>query len=281
MAPGAYSNDLSDAEWTIVQPLLPDGHRLGRPRKWSLRQILNGIFYILRSGGAWRLMPHDLPPWQTVYHYHRLWRLQGIWARIHTALRELVRLRAGRAATPSAAIIDSQTVRTTEAGGPRGYDGGKKINGRKRHLLVDTLGLVMAVKVHRADLQDRAGAPLVLNGLGAVFPRMRHVWADAGYTGKLGNTMHKVLGWTLEIVKHPWSGNLWTWAPVDQPPPPIEVPAGFVVLKRRWVVERTFAWLGKSRRMSRDFEALPATSENLVYEVMIRLMLRRLARMTA
>jgi putative transposase len=223
-------------------------------------------------------MPHDFPPWQTIYHSHRLWRLQGVCEALHTTLRELLRQREGRKATPGAGIIDSQSVKSTEAGGPRGDDGGKKVNGRKRHLLVDTLGLVMAIKVHEADIQDRAGAVLRLRDLPNIFPRIKHLWADARYTGKLAEDIKTHLGWTLEIVKHPWSGWQGTWAQKDAPPRIVEVPKGFVVLKRRWVVERTFAWFGKSRRMARDSEALVDTAENLVYEVMIRLMVRRLAK---
>ena len=160
-----YPSDLSDREWALLDPLLPPAEPGGRPRSVSLRRVLNGVFYLLRTGCAWRYLPRDYGPWSTVFHYFRLWRRTGLWARIHTVLRERVRQAVGREPTPSAAIIDSQSVKTTEQGGPRGYDGGKKVNGRKRHLLVDTLGLLLNVVVHPANVQDRDGARLVLAGL--------------------------------------------------------------------------------------------------------------------
>jgi transposase len=243
-----------------------------------MRDIINGIFYILRGGCAWRLLPADFPPWSTVYSYLRQWRIQGVWAQWNALLRERVRVKARRQPTPSAAVIDSQSVRSSAVAGPRGYDGNKKVNGRKRHLLVDTMGLVLGVCVHDADIQDRSGARLLLEPLLSAFPRLELVWADGGYTGNLSSWMRQTLHWRLEIVQHPWQGWQGTWLPVDAPPPPaMEKPKGFVVLKRRWVVERTFGWLGRSRRLSRDFEVLPATEEAFVYACMTRLMLKRLA----
>ena len=277
MSRAPYPSDLTDAEWAVLEPLVPPAKPGGRPRRWPMRDVLDAVFYVVRGGIAWRALPHEYPPWKTVYHYHRIWRLLGVWEAIHTTLRARVRTRLGREPTPSAAIIDSQSVRTTEAGGPRGYDGGKKVNGRKRHLLVDTLGLVLGVKVHEADLQDRAGAMPLLEPLEGKFPKLGLVWADAGYTGKLREWLGSRLGWRLQVVKHPWSGWQGTWAPKGAPPRVVEVPEGFVVLKRRWVASIPFAWLGKSRRTAKDYEALPETSEALVYQVMIRLMLKRLA----
>ena len=258
----SYDSDLTDAEWSRLEPLVPAPKHGGRPAKHTRREILNGICYAIRSGGAWKLLPHDLPAWRTVYHYFWSWRRRGIWERINDTVRGWVRQAAGRVCQPSAAVLDSQSVRTSEQGGPRGYDGAKNLCGRKRHLLVDTLGLVLLVVVTEANVQDRDGARTLLSVLATEFRRLRVIWADGAYAGALQMWVRGLRKWgkvRLDIVRK------------------AKGQRGFAVVPWRWIVERTFAWLGRYRRLKSDYECLPETTEALVHIAMIRLMVRRLA----
>src|SRR5437588_5852011 len=254
-----YPTDLTDRQWDCIKELIPPAKSGGRPRMLDMRAVINGILYVVVSGCQWRMLPREYPAWQSVYTYFRQWCDDGTWQRLHDTLRAQVRRLAGRHKQPTAAALDSQSVKTTQLPGERGYDASKKVKGRKRHILVDTLGLLLAVVVTSAALSDPAGARLLLSRLGGACKKLRRIWVDGAYRGHL-------MEWVLLHCKF-----------VLQPILRSATQKGFVVLPRRWVVERTFAWITQCRRLSLDYERLTASSEAMIYIAMTRLMVRRLA----
>jgi len=258
----AYPTDVNDTEWAQIAPYLPEPKSSGRPREIPWREIMNGIFYMVKNGCVWRALPHDLPAWQTVYYYFRLFQKSQLWEKLNTLIRERVRVKEGREPQASAMIIDSQSAKSAEGGEKIGFDGGKLVKGRKRNLITDTIGLVVLAKVTAANVQDvHAGKQILveLKKRTELITRLRKIFADGGYRGELLKWVKEELHVEMEIVLK------------------LGDKKGFQVLPKRWVVERTNAWVTRNRRMARDYERLAETSESFIYVLMIRLGLRRLA----
>ena len=256
-----YASDLTDREWQLIARLLPKPRRVGRPREVDLRVVINAMLYILATGCQWRALPKDFPPFTTIQYYFYNWRDTQLWRRINRALVERARRAVGRKPTPSAGIIDSQTVKTTESGGPRGFDPAKRMKGRKRHLVTDTEGSLLVVQVHPADIQDNHGAVPLLKAARRAFRRLRHIFADRVYRGpKLLNAISDVGKWTIEVVTR------------------TESVGSFKPEPRRWVIERTFAWFGRCRRLAKDFEKTITSAEAWIMMASIRVLSRRLGR---
>lgn len=267
----SYPSNLTPEQWELLSELIPKAKKGGRKRSVDMQAVINAIMYILCAGCAWRMLPHDFPNWKTVYHYFRQWRKDGTWQQIHQRLRLWVRVSQNREPSPSEAMMDSQTVETgTMVSIDVGFDAGKKIKGRKRHIIVDTLGLLLVVVITAADVSEQAGAKQVLSKLNSIrvgVARRRHrlgrliqIWVDGGYRGQ--DFTH----WVMDVYR-------WLWSVVTRS----QEHKGFVVLPKRWLVERTFGWFNWCRRLSKDYEILPETTETFIYLAMIRLMLKQLA----
>jgi len=255
-----YASDTTDEEWTVIAPNLPPPVPRGRTRETDMRDVVNAIFYIAQTGCQWRLLPKDFPPATTVQRYFYAWRNSNVWQTINHVLLIDVRESSGREASPTAGVVDSQSVKTTESGGPRGYAAEKMIKGRKRHILTDTIGLPVGMIVHPGNVQDRDGAPDLLANVRSLYPWLRHVFADGGYAGdKLKGALEGAGDWTIEIVKRS------------------DLAKGFVLLPRRWVVERTFAWLNRNRRLAKDVESTIESAVTWLFIASVKLMTRRLA----
>jgi len=250
-----YPTNLTNSQWEIIENILDDK----RKRKHNLREIFDAMFYLLKTGCQWRMLPNDFAPWNTVYYYYRQWKANGLIEEIHEHIRNIIRKKSGREESPSAACIDSRSVKTSRSGGiDRGVDGGKKIKGRKQHIITDTMGLLLVVFVHAANIHDSKAAWEVISRLRGRFNRIIKIFADGGYRGELVDLVKKSFGWILDIVLRSDDQKIFT------------------VIPKRWVVERTFAWFESYRRLSKDYEYLTDTSETMIQLAMVRLMLNRI-----